>query len=81
LTSRVDKLQEKSNSDDILIRDLTKKINESDSNFKELCQQINLKSDRDSIKLQQMLQDVISKQKNVDNVRQEQEGQNRLVQY
>lgn len=79
LSARVDRLQEMSMTDEAMIRDMSKKQDLSDQQIREMGQQLSMRSDRDTLKLQQMLQEVISKQRNVDSLRQEQEGQNRVV--
>lgn len=79
LNAKIDKLQEKSLSDDLVIQELTKKLSEADQNFRDFTQQMSVKTDKDTLKLQQMLQEIISKQRNAESVRQEQEGQNRVV--
>jgi hypothetical protein len=79
LSAKVDRLQEKSMSDEAMIRELSKRLNDSDQAIRDMGQQLSLRSDRDTLKLQQMLQEVISKQRNVESLKQEQEGQNIVV--
>ena len=79
LTARVDRLQERAVADEIKINDLSRKLDMSEHSVHDLSNQISIRSDRDTIKLQQMVNEVMVKQRAIDSSRQEQDTQNRAV--